>query len=565
MPTQKARFTPFTPRRSRGERMVEIRPLGGLHAGVPPQELPEVFSPALQNIVPDVSHGWVRPRSGISKFTTHDFGGVVLGADEIFDVEGASCAVAASARSLSFLHPDNQAWSYLSYLPPTYAFSSGFDVGFAIESTLTGAPSGSTTDYFRTASIYDAGRDATIAVTSNNSNAFFFLEIDSATTTFSNFTFPELLDSTYAAKDVASVNDRLVFFNTRDKSGTRYPTRVMWSARGNPTSFLINDGAGFEDLMDMRGAGQAAIRFRDFIILFTEYEIWRGTPTFDAYAFRFDKIADNVGCPYPRTIAATPNGVIFLARDREVYATDGSNVVALGPVQGQGPSRIQDKLTEEGIFLERAWAVYDSTDHAYELYYPTPESTSGFPDKALIYHLEDTTWWPLKFSHEFSAGADVTDPAAFVSWDELNLTWDDYSSGWDDYLLSQGNRRLNLFTSDGTGVRVFSTATNDLGTEIDARWRSKGFRNGMRRTHLAELWIDHESENSSEVSVFAGDSRPQNGQEFVRNASLATTSDPTFIPLWKTGTAPDFEIRLSAAEKPKFAGFSVTLRDAGKF
>lgn len=549
---RRATFTPWTTKVGRPSAETFIRPLGGFHGGLPPQDLPEAFTPSSRNFVPAPASGFITPRSGLSRYGPHDFGGPVLGAAEVFDIEGSSCGFAPSARSFSFLHPSNQAWSELSYVP------SGL-------THFEGAPSGTTSDYFRTTSIYDQNIEAFLAVTSNNTDSFKAFVVDESTGTFSDFTFPDSLASTFASKDIVSVNDRLVMFNTLDAAGARFPTRVLWSARGNPRSFFINDGAGFEDVMDMRGAGQAAIRFRDFLLLFTDYEIWRGTPTFDAFAFRFDRVVDSIGCPFPKTIVTTPNGVVFVGRDREVYVTDGASVAPLGPVDGEGPSRVQGKLSEDAINLARAWATYNSTTHAYELYFVTGESSDGFPDEGLTYFLEERTWWPMKFSFGLSSGVDLTDPATLVTWDELSGSWDSYAAAWDDYNVSQGNRRVNVFDSRGTTLRFNSAQTSDAGTPIDARWRSKGFKNGARRVHLAELWLDYAAASASSASLYVGESRTQNEDRAVKELSLVTSSRPIFVPLWATSQAPDFELRIADGGRPKIASFSATLRDAGKF
>lgn len=551
---QRAKFTPFTPKRARGERIVPVDPTKGFHGGLPPEDLPPGYSPELQNFILTSSGGYIRPRSGLSQYGTYDFNGAVLGAKEIFDVEGNSCGFAPSSRSFSFLHPGNQAWSDLSYTPNSNI------------THMRGNVSGTSSDYFRTASIYDINTEQVLAVTSNNTDSFKAFQVDVSAGTFSDFTHPDSISSTVASADIVSVNDRLVFFNTLDATGGRFPTRVMWSARGNPRSFLINDGAGFEDIMDMRGAGQAAVRFRDFILLFTQYEIWRGTPTYDAYAFRFDRIVDNIGCPYPKTIVATPQGVIFLGSDRELYMTDGARLAPIGPVEGQGHSRVQGKIRDEATNLDRAWALYDSQEHSYELFYTGAGSPDGYPNRAIVYQIEEAAFWPFDYNLGISSGMDLTDPATLITWEDLNDAWDSYGAQWDDYSTSQKERRVNVFTSNGSTLRVFSTQTDDDGLVIDARWRSGGFKNGMRQVHLAEIWIDHEEKNSpSTLSLYVGSARDDTDRAVVKEVSLPLDSQPVFIPTWKTDRAPDFEIRIADGSTPKIDAFQVTLRDASKF
>jgi hypothetical protein len=530
--------------------------LGGVHAGLPPHELPlsAGFTPEARNFSPE-RDGWIKPRSGLSKLGTHDFGGAVIGAAEVFDIEGRSCAFAPSARSLSFFHPEVQAWSELSYVPGTVA------------SAMTdGAVSGLSTNYFRTISLYEQNGERFVGVTSNGTNAVKFFSTTSNTETYSDFTWIDSLDSMQKAHDIASINDRLVFVNMENSNGTRFPTRVFWSARGDPLNYAIASGAGFEDLMDMRGEIQRAMKFRDFVVLFTDYEIWRATPTFDDYAFRFDIIADNIGCPFPNTIVATPLGIVFMEHDREIWITDGVTVAPLGPSDLEGPSRIKSILRDDAINMDRTWATYDHTANRYELYYVASDSALGYPTRALWFDLDARSWWPQRFGHELSAGIDFYDAATIVTYDEIEDTYDSVTLDYDSYDVGQKNRRVNVFTSNGSALRFTSTQTNDAGVAIDARWRSAGMKDASaRQRHLTEVWVDYEITSASSVSVFVGASRDDSLFAEGAEISLTPPGGLVFVPTWKTGTSPNFEVRIADGGQPRIASFSATLKDASRF
>jgi hypothetical protein len=552
MATQRSRFKPMPPRAPLREREISLPLVGGLHAGVAPQDLPRGFSPDLRNLTPDVP-GWVAPRSGLSRHGAFNFNGAVLGAFETFDDTGVLGALATSARSVSFLHATNQAWSALSYVPGNLSWH-------------TGNLSGTSSDYFTAETVYDDSLGRMLVVFSNNTDSFKYISVASTTTTFSDFTWADSIASTTAARDIASVNDRLVLFNTLSSTGTRFPTRVMASARGNPRSFLVADGAYVEDLMDMKGSGQAAVRWKEFLVLFTELEIWRAIPTEDDYAFRFARTIDNMGTPWPRTIATAPEGVIFVGRDREVYITDGVSIQALGPVGGEGASRIQRKLLDEALSMGRAWALYNATDRRYELYYTAADSPDGYPSRALFYSLPQQTWWPQRFAFGLSDGVDLVDPATLVTWDDIKDSWDAMAAIWEDFNVTQGNRRPNVFSSTGAAYRYFSAQTSDGGEAIDVRWRSPGFKAGTRKVHLKEIWLDYENDSASSASLWLGSSR--SGSAFVPATaplSLAETSDPLFVPVWKTDHHPSFELRIADGGRPRIASFSATIQDASKF
>jgi hypothetical protein len=537
-----------------------FQPIQGLHSGIAPQNLPPGFTNDCQNFV--APNGFLTIRSGLSKtgtFSLTKYGAFHV--SEIFDAVGNLAGFAASERSFAFSHPDSPSWSTLSYQKTT-AGPAGFPAG------IDELPSGTSHDYWEAAAIYDKNSDKVITVASNNTNWMKWFPVEGSTETFSDFTWINSLDSMKMAKGVNSINDRLVFFNLESSVGTRFPQRVLWSARGGATDFILNNGAGFEDLVTMRGEGTGSIRFRDFLLLFTDTEIWRAQPTLDDYAFRFQRITDKVGVPWPRTAAATPLGVLFLSRDFEVYATDGSPlVVPVGPVQGEGPSRIQKRLRETLINPERSWAIYNQMERRYELYYATNDSIAGFPNEALYYNIDDKTWWPQKFPIDLSAGADLEDPSQTLTWDEATNDWDTYTESWNGIGDLQGNRWVTAFSWLGDVYSFRSDHTLDVSSPIDMRWQSHGLRQGdrMRKLHFSELWIDYESDDNSNATIFAGSAYSGHDYDSGTTVSFTTNGSPAFVPLWHTASTPLFELHLTKGSQVRIGGFQAVTKDAGRF
>ena len=466
------------------------------------------------------------------------------------DRAGKFSAIIASTQTVQLFDNAVGDWNNLAYLPGSQSWHSG-------------PLSSMSTDYIEAVGIYDptdgSGTGQMLCIFSNQSDSLKFCQVDSNVTSYSDFTWADSIDSTHNARSVCAVNDRLVLFNTLPSAGAgkfATPTRVMWSARGTPRSFLVADGGGAEDLMEMRGEGQKAIRFRDFMLLFTEIEIWRATPTFDDYVFRFDRISDNIGCPHPRTIAVTPNGVVFLGLDYEIYITDGANVLPLGPIEGQGESRTQTHIRGELTAQHRAWAMYNRSLKRYELYYAISGSEQGFPTRALFYDFTTQTWWPQTFSNGLSFGLDMR------NYNNIVLP----SASSDEF-------QPNYFESKGTVFRFSSALTTDApvagvaassGT-IDARWRSPGAKNATRKAHLKEVWIDADVDSASSVSVWVGSARSGSVFTSEKEVRLTTANDPTFVPVFSTDNAPAFEVRIADGGRPRIASFSATLQDASKF
>ena len=543
MGTQKARFTPPTRGSAGREREVTFGVAGGVHFGVPSQSVPNGFSPTLRNLVPSGA-GAVTPRSALTKVSSGLISGInapILGAAEVVAKDGNFAAFITSSQSVQIFY-DTGDWREKRYLIGNQSWHSG----------PLGA-SGDSTGYVEIVGVYDpthtAGFGQMIAVFSNHSDSIKFAQVASATS-YSDFTWCDSIDSTHCAKALCVVNDRLVLFNTKGFTtggvAIPRPTRVMWSARGNPRSFLITDGAGAEDLMEMHGEGQKAIRFRDFMLLFTETEIWRGTPTLDDYAFRFNLVIDK-GCPFPRTVVATPNGVVFLGIDHEVYITDGVSVLPLGPIEGQGESRIQAHIRAEITLPHRAWALYNRTLKRYELYYSVSGSQEGFPTRAFFYDFATQTWWPQTFTHALSRGVAMLDYGVGTA-----------ASSTDSF-------SPNYFDSFGTAFRSSSTLTNDYANAIDVRWRAPGAKNATRKAHLKDVWIDADVDSASSGSLWLGSARSNSVFTAEKAIAFTTANDPIFVPVFTTDNAPSFELRISDGGRPRIASFSATLQDASKF
>lgn len=549
IPQTRYGFPLKAPEQERSFRSI-FRPTLGVHTGDVPQDLAPGFTPEARNYVTDA--GWLRPRSGLSRFGGYSFGRPVLGGTEIPDASGELAAVASSASTIAVHHPSVDSWSELSYIKGSILGS---------DDTLSGL----STDYWSTTPAFDDTIGEYVAVLSNGTNWMKWFEVGQSTATYSDFTWTHDLAETKSAKAVVEVNDRLALFNSISSAGTKFPTRFAWSARGNIREWNATNGAGAEELVGMRGEGQTAVKFQDIVYLFSDEEVWIARPTLDDYAFRFDRITDKLGCPYPRTAVATPLGVIFLARDLEVYVVNGNRVQPLGPAGPNEPSRIQPLLLDELTEGDRAWAAYSQTQRRYELYYTARDSAEGFPRRALYFHIDDHSWLPQRFNHELTIGFDFEDPGARTEWGDLSgLEWNELGA-WDNFGRGENTRDVVTFGSGGTSYRLRQNQADDDGSTIDARWRSHGLnqRDHMRQAALSEVWLDYDANSASSGTLLVSDDL---GASFDDGVALAfdPAKDNAFVPTWAVARSPLFELRTDG-DGPKVARFQASLRDAGRF
>lgn len=389
----------------------------------------------------------------------------------------------------TFAYYSNGSWSRLSYV------SSG---------GTSSPPSGTTNDYYDIIQTYEPNADDMIAVMACQSYQTLFCWV-SGSTVFSSIT------SAPRAAYVADFDNFVLAFNIRDvgSAESKYNQRVQWSDRGAPLTWNFggNSLAGFEDLLDAKGAGTRIMRMDDRLILFFEDEIWQGVRAVGNSSFAFSPYDRTIGCPYPYTVALTPLGLMFLGRDNMVYLLPkgGGPATPIGyPVRRQLQNRIDAP--------QKSWAVYDPDTRQYRLYYPIVGGT-GLPQESLWINLGENTWAPQSYIHTtgsfnltrgFVSYNDQT--TSSLSWGGANFAWNSTLSSWADFAVISGqfNREVAAGTSDGTMYRE-SSGTMDGTIPIQGTWRSQGLGGESPRELkcLQEVRCDYTAQQASALTISA--------------------------------------------------------------
>lgn len=526
---------------------IEIfEPTLGFDSSQPAVDLKPGQSPDLTNFVTE--EGFLVPRSGLS-----NMGNASLGANEgllayeHIDVNGDRHRVIGSTRTLSVFTADAVSWSTLSYVVRG-----------------TGLPadnlSGNTFNHMMTASVYDPTSDQNWLVVSNGTNtpkAWI-----PSQTTFSDISDFISVDS--VGRYPFSISNRLCFFNCGSRN-TVFATRVRWSERGVPSNWSTI-GAGFEDLMDMRGEGTGAIVRENDVVLFSSEEVWIARPRLDAYVFDFFPLDRSVGCPYPRTITNTPQGIVFLTREFEPYLVNGSSVVPAG-------SQVHPEIRNSIVNADFAFGVYNSRFQRYEFYYMTQGQTNR-PSQALYLDFNNGAWSRQSFgAFEFASGYEATRRESEFAYliGEVDDTIGSVGTQIGQMLRPGGRsqyRDTMLVSSRGTPYRLRSEQSTDDGTAVTAYWTSHALsgEDPTQSQSLSQLWIDYESNITSALSVRAR-GFPQGDYGTASNVTLTRSSagSTQYVPMFVTGPHPQFEISLRDGSRPRIARFVAKIRQAGQF
>jgi hypothetical protein len=321
-------------------------------------------------------------------------------------------------------------------------------------------------------------------------------------------------------------------------------------------------GAGFQDIMDMKGVG-SGVAVREFdAVLFSTEEVWAQRPRRDNFAFDFDALNRSVGCPFPKTIAITPQGIIFLTREMEPYIVTGNQIQPIG-------KPIHQFLRNEIRNVQNSFGLYNSKRQRYEFYYDSG-SASGRANRGLYLDLDSGAWMPINMHGQtLSAGAEVgSDIAAEIVWDNVTQTWDEVGTTWN--LMTESTSKdkdVMVVNSEGTVYRFRDEQGTDDGSTITSHWDSYAMStsNPTRKVSFTELWPEYKADSAGSYDL---DQRGSPDDNYVNvntvSYSLSKGNKLHNTP-FVTGDHPQFRITISDGKRPKFSRFIARLKDAGQF
>ncbi len=359
MATIKQRFAqPIAPSKGAAPQHT-MGPFQGMNTSVPPQNLQPGETPYAENFV--INAGVLESRSCVSKYSGTTAAGWPANYVPAVYMQGYSTA---GTRWDLVLVAESSETGWAKYSTDNGATwtddSSHLTFIYPVSRGPLQADTWSWTQFFEP----DSDQNAVAATSNYTLPMYRVLDASSDWTHFS-----DIISHESTARFVESFDNRLIFFNTTDASGTQ-GTRVRWSMRGDPTDFT-SVGAGFEDLVNMKGRGTGMEAEEDRLILFSDFEVWEGRPRRDAYAFDFDVIKKDIGCTYSDTIVRTPVGIIWLGDDFNFYRAHNGVVRAFSP-------DIQ-RFLQDNVDTTKLKAQYDSKEGLYMLFFNRSDDNGVYP------------------------------------------------------------------------------------------------------------------------------------------------------------------------------------------
>ena len=441
----RSKITPPPRLRSRfpaGLKIEVLEPIGGINTAAAPQNLPPSQTPFSQNLTADGRE--MRPRSGLSQYGSSQILSSPNAVIKFSDVVGTDYHIAISDQTSSIRSTTGSDWQVITGTPSTNTYLS-WDWGYS--------PS------------FD---ENLVVITDGSQTPYYFSPVFSSWQPLSDFTSHESF-----ARYVTFFDNRLIFFNMGSSSTLPFSTRVRWSVRGDPLDFT-SSGAGFEDLVTMRGYGTGIMAESDRIVIFSDEEVWIGRPRRDQYAFEFFPLAREVGNPFPRTATVTDKGVMWLDKEYRFRLLSGNQLYTF---TDSTRKMLLDELREPG----EAWATFNPEDGRFEFYFS--DTTGEAASRAL---------W-LRTSTIVSS---PENPSL------LEGVWEHQDFG--SHQLPAGNNGVYL-SSAATPYRLLSSQPTDDGQALDWRWRTPALRIGRdqdRRERITDLWIDYKGTSASSISIY---------------------------------------------------------------
>lgn len=436
-----------------------VEPTLGFEVSKSPLNIPQGATPNCDNFI--MRDGRLEPRSVLSRLgDTASLAsvGILTGgapanniADQRYLVVAGLCGNGGlNTNSWAYLGPGATTWTRIALAGGTFA----------------PAPS----DYWDMAQIYsdiDSENMVVGAVTSQSSTLFKWVVGSSNATAIA---------SSPGAKFVAAFNDYFLAANLID-GGIVSPQRVRWSDRGSASSWT-GGVSGFQDLLGARGAITRILPLERRVIVFFEDEIWEGTPVDFPFTFNFVPLDSTIGCPYSWTAAVTPVGIVFMARNFQLYLLpkEGGTAKPIG-------DPIHRKLRDTIIQPTKAFGAYDGVNNHYQFYYSSGGS-ANFANRSAFLHLDTGAWAPQSFdtnnlvlTRAFTAPLSLSHVSTWNDFTTFqpSVTWNQITESWND-MMRIGNERQTVIALSATTVLQYSSTMTQ-----DSQESSGGSTNGSPR------------------------------------------------------------------------------------
>lgn len=297
--------------------------------------------------------------------------------------------------------------------------------------------------------------------------------------------FADLASSAPKAKYLATVGDFLVAANTDDAFDGAIPLRLWWSPIGAPGT----DDWGNTNLQsDFRtlpsGRAITGVTGGEYGIVFCERSIYRMTYAGPPVIFSIDEIESDKGCIAPGSIAQRGDTRFYLAEDG-FQMMQGIQSVPIGS------QKVDDFFFNDVDYsnIGRMVAAIDNVRGLYLVAYPGDGSTSGRPNKILVYNYKIGRWSLIEQQLDLIAAL-RSEALTVEALGAIYSTVEDIPGSIDSAAFSGGVNYLAMF---GTDKKLADFSGSNAAMTLDTAERNLSGDGGKVTLRKARAMVDTSS------------------------------------------------------------------------
>jgi hypothetical protein len=243
-----------------------------------------------------------------------------------------------------------------------------------------------------------------------------------------------------------AISKNFLFTANNKEGGTEFPNRIRWGAVGNSLS-QDADADTQADAQDLENGGEIqALVGRNYVTVFMEKSIQRGSYVGDPVVWRFDEVEKDRGLLAPRALASWGFWDFYLAEDGfHIF-----NGVRSAPIsEGKVTRTFFTELDAQA--KHRITMAIRPKENLLYVSYPTNSASYENPDRMLIFHWPSGRWTYADITCELI----FTDGSRGYTMEELSAAWgtdlDDtsvYVHSLDSRVYSGGRAQFSAFDTN---------------------------------------------------------------------------------------------------------------------
>lgn len=266
------------------------------------------------------------------------------------------------------------------------------------------------------------------------------------------------------ARILISAKDFVLAFNTNDTTYGDQSDRWWCSGFQDYSTWTpaLATQATTGRLVGVPGEITAAAMLGSYAVAYKERGMYLGQYVGTPVVWQWDQVPGEVGCVGPEAVVDI-GGAHFLVGPDNFWLYDGTRPIPVGT--GQVRQWFYNDLS--ATYRYRTIVHYDRQNSRIWIHYPSAASSTGQPDRALVYHLVTKQWGRANRSVE--AVFQFITPG--LTWDTLSsigATWDSLpSTPWDSQSYQAAGRTLAYFDTAHTLLSLTGTSGNSSFTTGD--------------------------------------------------------------------------------------------------